>query len=98
LRSFKDFTWVEMIARCLDGLAMVAAGQGQPGRARELADAGAHLRAGAGVSLSPIDQAEMSRALAPVRRAPIAAGGARSTEDRATMAERVIADALSGAG
>jgi predicted ATPase len=94
LRSLKDFTWVEMTARCLDGLAMVAAGQGQSERARELADAGEHLRESAGVSLSAIEQAEMDGVLAPVWRAPIGPSSVTSTVDRSTMAERVIADAL----
>jgi hypothetical protein len=58
-----------MMAQCLDGLAMVAAGQGQATRALRLAAASAGLSDLAMQPVYPIERPELERALTPIRQA-----------------------------
>jgi hypothetical protein len=67
LRLTKDWAWMLRITGSLDGLAVVAAGQDQPERALRLATASTRLREEAGAERSPIEQAELDRALVSVR-------------------------------
>jgi hypothetical protein len=95
LRLFNLETWKEMIAQCLDGLAMVAAGQGQPARALQLAAASASLSKLTMQPAYPIERAEVDRALAPARRALGESGAATAwAEGQAMIPEQAIAYAL----
>jgi hypothetical protein len=69
LRLFNLETWWGMMAQCLDGLAMVAAGQGQATRALRLAAASAGLSDLAMQPVYPIERPDLEHALAPMRQA-----------------------------
>jgi non-specific serine/threonine protein kinase len=95
LRWFKEWTWIEMIVRSLDGLAMVAAGQEQPARALRLAAASASLSELTMQPAYPIERADVDRALAPARQTLGEAGAATAwAEGQAMIPEQAIAYAL----
>jgi hypothetical protein len=95
LLPFKDFTWLEMVARSLNGLAMVAAGLETPARALRLAAASARLSEEAAVEISQVERAELNQALASARQVN---GDARSaeawTEGQAMTWEEAVAYAV----
>jgi hypothetical protein len=86
---------MQRITQSLDGLAMVAAGQGQPERVLCLAGASARLRDGTSAEPSQIEQAELESVLAPIRHelgeAAVAAAWA---EGQAMTLEEAIEYAL----
>jgi hypothetical protein len=95
LRLFNLETWQEMIAQCLDGLAMVAAGHGQPARALRLAATSASLSELTMQSAYPIDRVDVDRALAPARQALGEAGAAAAwAKGQAMTPEQAVTYAL----
>ena len=95
LRPFKEWNWLEMVARPLQGLAMVAAGERQPERAFRLAGASAQLATAASVEVSPIERAELDEALAPTRQMLGENGSASAwAEGQAMTLEEAVAYAL----
>ncbi len=99
LRPFKEWSWLEMVARPLHGLAMVAAGQGHSERALRLAAASARLRDAVSADVSPIEQAELDHALAPVRRVVAEnVGAAAWAQGQAMTLEEAVSYALEESG
>jgi non-specific serine/threonine protein kinase len=97
LPQFRDWTWLEMIVRSLNGLALVAPGRGQPERAFRLAAASARWRDAASVVASPVEQAELERALALARQDLSEAEiGAAQAKGAAMSLDETIAFALDG--
>jgi hypothetical protein len=95
LRQFRDLVWPGMIYLTLEGLAKVAAGQTHTKRALRLAAASARLRDAARAEASPIEQAELDRALALVR--PVLGdieSGAAWAEGHEMTQERAVGYAL----
>ncbi len=95
LREFRDLIWIEMIVRSLNGLAMLAAGQGKAQRVYRIAAASARLRDASGIVVSPVEQAELDRALATARSTLGEAGvAAASAEGHSMTTEGAVAYAL----
>ncbi len=95
LHLTKDWAWIGRITESLDGLAMVAAGLGHPARAMRLAGASAHLREAAASRSSPAEQAELERALEPIRQTGDPAMFAAWDEGQAMTVEQAVAYAMS---
>jgi hypothetical protein len=95
LRLTKDWGWVERITESLDGLANVAATLGHVARAMCLAGAGAHLREVAAQHPWPLKEAELERALAPIRQAGEPATMAAWAEGQVMPLEQAVEYALS---
>jgi non-specific serine/threonine protein kinase len=95
LRLFNLQTWWGMIAQCLDGLAMVSAGQRRPTQALRLAGASAGLSDMAMQPFYPIERPDLERALAPARDA-LGEGGAAAAwaEGQAMTLKQAVAYAL----
>jgi hypothetical protein len=85
----------QRLATCLDGLAAVASGQGEPARAARLLGAAAALRESRGIPLPPIECADLDRVMVGVRAAlGEAAFAAAWAEGRALPLDQAIAEAL----
>jgi predicted ATPase len=95
LRSLKEIGYMYYLVRSIEGLAKVAAGQERLVRALRLAAASAHLREVNGQIWRPIMQAELERALAPIRQAlaPSVATAAWA-EGQAMTLDQAVAYAL----
>jgi hypothetical protein len=95
LRWFRDLAWPRMLYVSIEGLAQVAAGQRQFERAICLAGASAHMRAAGSVGVSPVEQAELNRALRLARQALDESSAAAAWDRGQTMTqEQAIAHAL----
>jgi tetratricopeptide (TPR) repeat protein len=95
LLTLRDKEDIWAINFALDGLAGLAAGQGQPEKALRLAGASETLRESAGIRLPPVWQARMERLLEPAREMLDEAGcSATWAEGQAMNLERAVAFAL----
>jgi hypothetical protein len=83
------------IATCLDGLAAVASGQGDPERAARLLGAAAALRENRSIPLPPVERADLDRVMAGVRASlGEAAFAAAWAQGQAMPLEQIIDEAL----
>jgi predicted ATPase/class 3 adenylate cyclase len=95
LRTAQEAAFLWRAVEGLEGLAATAAAAGRAGRALRLAGAATALREAAEQRLSPADEEELARWLAPARAALDADGATAAwTEGRAMPVEQAIAYAL----
>jgi predicted ATPase/DNA-binding XRE family transcriptional regulator len=95
LRVTKALPWTERIVQALDGLAAVAARQGNPERALRVARASAHLRDAAAIRARPSELSELQDALLPARRTlGVVACAAAEDEGQAMTLQQAVEYAL----
>jgi predicted ATPase/transcriptional regulator with XRE-family HTH domain len=98
VRLFKIANWPDMVAQCLDGLAMVAGARGQAARAVQLAAASTGLSELIAQPAYPIERAEVDRALAPARQTLRETGVLVSLPAQAMTVDEAVAYALADVG